>query len=198
MTRQALAVAGAATALAVAALTACSGASPPPATAGNPFTGGPSASGQPAAGQSAGGSSAGGSSAGGSSAGGGSATGGPSAAGLPAGTPAAARSACKQQYNVWQQGPGQGLVATLTAFGQSATATDLTDALTKAKPALARASQNPMPQCADPRGYWMVLVMHVNAASAASSNSSVKSALKGVPAIAHALLAELQQTAAVT
>jgi len=66
-------------------------------------------------------------------------------------------------------------------------------ALKKAKPAIARAARNPVPACADPRGYWSVLLMHMNAASAsAGSASSMRAAMKGVPEIEHELAAEIE------
>ena len=68
-------------------------------------------------------------------------------------------------------------------------------ALKKARPAVALAARHPMPGCADPRGYWYVLLMHVNAAAAkGSSASSRRAALNGVPHIEHQLTAELKQT----
>jgi hypothetical protein len=70
----------------------------------------------------------------------------------------------------------------------------LATALDKARPAVARAATRPIPACADPRGYWTVLLMHVNAASGGkSSTSSARAALRDVPKIHHQLLAEVQQ-----
>jgi hypothetical protein len=52
-----------------------------------------------------------------------------------------------------------------------------------------------MPGCADPRGYWYALLMHVNAAAAeGSSASSTRAAMQGVPQVQHQLTAELKQT----
>jgi hypothetical protein len=181
MKRLALASAGAAAALTIASVTACSNPAPPPPTAGNPFTASPAAGHGPAAG----GTSAGGTGTGRTAS-------GPAVAGR-----SAVAAACKQQYDFWLRGPGQGLVTTVTAFGQPAAGPGaLTASLTKAKPVLARASRNPMPTCADPKGYWIVLLMHVNAAAASTGSSSVTTAMRGVPAIARALLVELRHTAA--
>jgi hypothetical protein len=72
----------------------------------------------------------------------------------------------------------------------------LTVALKKARPAVARAARYPVPACADPRGYWSVLLMHVNAAMASTgSASSVRAAMKDVPKIENELTAEIQATA---
>ena len=68
----------------------------------------------------------------------------------------------------------------------------LTTTLKKARPDVARATRYPVPACADPRGYWDVLLMHVNAAVGSThSSSSARAALKGVPAIEKELTAEL-------
>ena len=104
---------------------------------------------------------------------------------------------CGAQYHAWAHGKGKGLVATVTAVGSAATAGDpqaLKAALKKARPAVASAARHQMPGCADPRGYWYVLLMHVNAATAkGSSASSIRAALQGVPHIQHELTTELKQ-----
>ena len=104
---------------------------------------------------------------------------------------------CSQQYNTWQQGQGKGLVAALDAVSSAATAGDtqvLMTTLHETKPAITRAASHPVPACADPRGYWDVLLMHVTAAAdTKSSASSVQAAMKGVPEIEHQLTAELKQ-----
>ena len=103
---------------------------------------------------------------------------------------------CNQKYQAWDHGPGKGLISTFHAVSVAGTAGDvkvLTVALKKAKPAIARAARNPVPACADPRGYWSVLLMHMNAASAsAGSASSMRAAMKGVPEIEHELAAEIE------
>jgi hypothetical protein len=120
----------------------------------------------------------------------------------PANPGAAASAAavnCRQQYSAWANGQGKGLIAALSAVSSAATAGEthvLTVALKNAKPAVARAAQHPMPTCADPKGYWSVLLMHVNAAaSGKGSPRSVRAAMKGVPEIEHQLTAELNRTA---
>src|SRR5262249_5433210 len=82
---------------------------------------------------------------------------------------------CGEQYQAWAHGQGKGLVATVAAVSAAGTAGDvqvLKSALKKARPAVAKAAKHPMPGCADPRGYWYVLLMHVNAAAAKSSSAS--------------------------
>jgi hypothetical protein len=102
---------------------------------------------------------------------------------------------CGQRYHAWVSGAGKSLLATFHAVSVAAAAGDsqaLTVALDKAKPAVTGATLHPVPACADPRGYWGVLLMHVNAAvSGHPSAPSVRAALKDVPAIEHALTAEL-------
>jgi hypothetical protein len=106
---------------------------------------------------------------------------------------------CSQQYHSWTQGEGKGLMGALKAVTSAATAGDaqvLTAALRRAKPAVAKAAQHPIPACADPRGYWSVLLMHVNAAVAGTGPASgVRAAMRDVPKIHHQLLAEVRQTA---
>jgi hypothetical protein len=105
---------------------------------------------------------------------------------------------CSEQYTAWAHGHGKGLVATVTAVSSAATAGNphaLRAALKKARPAVAQAARHPMPGCADPRGYWYVLLLHVNAAATkGSSASSIRAALTDVPHIQHQLTTELKQT----
>jgi hypothetical protein len=71
----------------------------------------------------------------------------------------------------------------------------LTVALEKARPAVARAARHPIPACADPRGYWDVLLMHVNAAATSKgAASTARAAMKGVREIDHELRAELKSS----
>jgi hypothetical protein len=117
-----------------------------------------------------------------------------------AGTHSAALVNCPQQYDAWEHGPARKLVAALNAVGSASTAEDMT-ALKKARPAVASAARNPIPACADPKGYWTVLLMHVNAAAgtvnSASGGASITLALKGVPKLEQELSAELKRTAGV-
>ena len=102
---------------------------------------------------------------------------------------------CAQQYQTWEHGKGTGLVATFHAVSEASTARNaklLTATLKKARPAVAQAARYPVPACADPRGYWSALLMHVNAAvGSRGSAASARAALKGVPAIDKELATEL-------
>jgi hypothetical protein len=105
---------------------------------------------------------------------------------------------CGEQYSAWARGRGKGLVAAVDAVGSAAAAGNphaLKAALKKARPAIVSAAKHQMPGCADPRGYWYVLLMHVNAAAAKGmSASSIRAALDGVAHIQHQLTVELKQT----
>lgn len=114
-------------------------------------------------------------------------------------TPSVAPAVCKQRYDSWQRGPGKGLVGTLSDVGSASVVADphaLTTALEKAQSALAVAAQHPMPACADPQGYWIALLMHVNAAAGSKDPASQTAAMRGVPAVTRGLLAELNHTEA--
>ena len=126
-----------------------------------------------------------------------------SGGGAPAAAPGSAPVpvSCAQQYRTWEHGQGTGLVDALHAVSVASTAAKtrvLTATLKKAKPAVARAARYPVPACADPRGYWNVLLMHVNAAvSSKGSAASARAALKGVPVIEKKLTTELRAIAPV-
>lgn len=102
---------------------------------------------------------------------------------------------CGQRYQAWNNGPGKGLIATFDAISVAGTAGNpkvLTAALGKARPTITRAGRDPVPACADPRGFWSVLLMHVNAAASTGSAASMRAAMKDVPSIEHQLAAELK------
>jgi hypothetical protein len=105
---------------------------------------------------------------------------------------------CSQQYQTWEHGHGKGLLNAFRAISVASTAGNpriLTTALTKARPDVTRAARYPMPACVDPRGYWGVLLMHVNAAvTSTAPASSVRAAMKDVPTIDHELTNELKAT----
>jgi hypothetical protein len=107
---------------------------------------------------------------------------------------------CSQRYNTWTHGQGKGLIAALDAVSSAETAGNtkvLTATLKNTRLAVSWAARHPVPACADPMGYWDVLLMHVTAAAAnVRSASSMRAAMKGVPQIEHELTAELKQTAA--
>jgi hypothetical protein len=103
---------------------------------------------------------------------------------------------CSQQYNTWNNGRGKGLVAALRAVSSADTTGDvqvLMVTLNEAKPAIARAARYQMPACADPKGYWDALLMHVNAAANTKTISSLRAAMKGVSKIDGELMAELNR-----
>ncbi|MGZ6880210.1 MAG: hypothetical protein ACXVGB_09940 [Mycobacteriaceae bacterium] len=105
-------------------------------------------------------------------------------------------ASCSQQYSTWQQGAGKGLLAALHTVSVAGTAADphvLSATLKSAEPAVTRAIRHPVPACVDPRGYWSVLLMHLNAAAAnPNSTASVRAAMKNVPQIDHALAVEIK------
>lgn len=124
-------------------------------------------------------------------------------AGAPTAAPAGSRTvapvvpvSCSKQYHTWNRGPGKGLMAALGAISSAEAAGGtqvLTVALKKAKPAVARAARHPVPACADPRGYWDVLLMHVNAAAGGKGPAAgVRAAIKDVPQLDGKLTAELK------
>jgi hypothetical protein len=112
---------------------------------------------------------------------------------------------CPVAYSTWKRGPARRVVAALATVDSAIPAGDtpaLTVALKQAGPAVLRAARYPIPACADPKGYWTALLMHVNAAasssgSASGSTASVRAALRGVPRIERELSAELKSTAGV-
>src|SRR5690349_17625204 len=82
---------------------------------------------------------------------------------------------CSQQYRTWSNGDGKGLMDALGTVASAAKAGNgkvLTAALKQARPAVAKAAQHPIPACADPRGYWSVLLMHVNGAAGGKGTAS--------------------------
>lgn len=103
---------------------------------------------------------------------------------------------CARQYQAWEAGPGKGVIPAIRAVAGAGTGKDpqvLTAALKAVKPAVARGARHPVPACADPRGYWEVLLMHVNAAvTTRSSAPAVRAALKGVPWIEDQLTTEIK------
>jgi hypothetical protein len=119
-------------------------------------------------------------------------------AGQRSGT-AIAPVSCGEQYRSWTGGAGKHLMGALSDVTSAARAGNdhaLKRALKHAKPAVAKAARHPIPACADPMGYWSVLLMHVNAAAAGTGTaSSVRAALQEVPKIHSKLLAEVKQVA---
>ena len=103
---------------------------------------------------------------------------------------------CATQYHAWAHGQGKGVIAALDAVSSAETAGDttvLTATVKRARPAISAAARHPVPACADPRGYWYPLLMHVTAAAASTGPAStVHAALQGMPKIEHELTAELK------
>ena len=103
---------------------------------------------------------------------------------------------CSQQYDTWAYGQGKGLIAALDALSSAETAGDtkvLTATLKSTRSAVSWATRHPVPACADPAGYWNVLLMHVTAAAASiGSVSRTRAAMRNVPKIEHELTAELK------
>jgi hypothetical protein len=103
---------------------------------------------------------------------------------------------CSQQYRAWSQHEGKGVMDALGAVTTAASSRhhQATAVLKNAAPAVAKAAKHPIPACADPRGYWSVLLMHVDAAvSGKGSASSKLAAMQDVPKIHQQLLAEVKQ-----
>ena len=102
---------------------------------------------------------------------------------------------CAHRYQAWEAGPGKGVIPAIGAVGKAGTTGNsqaLSAALNAARPAVARGTRSPVPACADPRGYWDVLMMHVNAAvTSKGSASSTRPALQDVPKIKDQLTAEI-------
>jgi hypothetical protein len=118
----------------------------------------------------------------------------------PSAAPQADRTpvSCAHQYRAWAHGGGTDVLQALHGISSAATTSNdqaLTAAMKQAKPAVAKAVRHPIPACADPRGYWNVLLMHVNAATGGEAPvASVRAAMQGVPKIHHQLLVEVKQT----
>src|SRR5690349_12466337 len=83
----------------------------------------------------------------------------------PSTAPVAHRTpvSCTQQYRSWAHGEGRGVMGALQGVSSAARAGHgpaLAAALKQARPAVAQGARHPIPACADPRGYWSVLLMH--------------------------------------
>jgi hypothetical protein len=106
---------------------------------------------------------------------------------------------CTEQYHRWMNGQGRDVMGALNGVSSAATSGNgqaLTAALKEAKPAVAQGARHPIPACADPRGYWSALLMHVNAAAASKgSPPSARAAMQDVPKLMDHLAAGVKQTA---
>lgn len=111
---------------------------------------------------------------------------------------------CPKEYNIWKQGPAEKLISAVNVVDSASTTGDrpaLVTALKQAGLAVEKAARYPIPACADPKGYWTALLMHVNAAESSggsgAGSASIALALKGVPKLERELSAELKSTAGV-
>jgi hypothetical protein len=108
---------------------------------------------------------------------------------------------CPQLYRAWKNGPA-GKVVTAVSMVAAATAGGghqaQTAAVKNAAPEVRAAASLPMPSCADPKGYWDALLLHVNAASeslgSAGEAETMKAALQEVPQLERELNSELQRS----
>jgi hypothetical protein len=121
------------------------------------------------------------------------------ATGAAGGDRSTAPVSCQQQYRAWRTGQGKGVMDALEGVSSAAAAgrgQSLIAALDHAKPAVAKATQHPIPACADPRGYWSVLLMHVHAAaSSTGSAAGARAAVQDVPKLMDSLVADVDQAA---
>lgn len=107
---------------------------------------------------------------------------------------------CNRQYRDWTHAEGKGVMHALAAVTHDAAGKrarrHLIHDLTQVRRAVATASRHPIPACADPRGYWDVLLMHVNAAvSAGGSPADARAAMQDVAYLHRRLLSEIARTA---
>ena len=112
---------------------------------------------------------------------------------------------CPKLYDTWKNGGAKTVIAAVNAVDSASMVGDiqaqivaLKVALKKATPAVDTAASYPMPACADPKGYWNALLLHVNAAAgsakSATGTASITVALKAVPQLERELNAELKRT----
>jgi hypothetical protein len=120
--------------------------------------------------------------------------------------PATNAESCHQQYDAWKNGPARAkakqLVKALDSL-QSA-GEDLvlmTDALKRSARIAHQLQTHPIPECADPKGYWKKTLADIRAGGDNASTSSGLSAvilamapLKQVPPLEHKLSTELKRT----
>lgn len=125
-------------------------------------------------------------------------------------TAAARPLTCRQQYDAWKTGPARAAAKHLdaelgkvSAAGSAQDIPALTAALKKTGHPAAVLARYPMPSCADPRGYWPLMLARVRAAAdnarSAPGLGSILLAevpLKSVPGIERKLTAELKRTGA--
>ena len=106
---------------------------------------------------------------------------------------------CADQYRGWMRGEGKGVMTALDTVAAAARGADgrtVQRALRHVRPTVVRAAAHPIPACADPRGYWAALLMHVNAAvSGQATGAGLRAALRDVPEIHRQLVIEVKHVA---
>ena len=129
----------------------------------------------------------------------------PSAASTAMTRHAPAAIACPKSYGAWKNGPGQDVITAVNAVVTASKGVDIQAqeaALKKAAPAIDAAASHPIPACADPKGYWDALMLHVNAAAeslkSATGTQTLTLALKSVPQLDRELKAEVKRTTGVS
>ena len=116
---------------------------------------------------------------------------------------------CRQQYETWKHGPAanaakDSLERRLAAVRAAARAQDLPlmlAAFRKLRPAVVAMASYPIPRCADPAGYWALLLARIRAAADNAGTGTSLGALllaleplRSLPAIEAKLSAELKRT----
>ncbi len=109
----------------------------------------------------------------------------------------AARVSCPRLYRAWRLGPARKFAASLAELGSSSAGQDLV-IVRRERAAIASAARSPIPPCADPKGYWTALLMHISAVesgtNSAAGRKSDELAMKIVPTLGRKLRAELSHT----
>jgi hypothetical protein len=129
------------------------------------------------------------------------------ACGSGGGSAASPPRSCLQQYRSWNAGPahaaGENLVAALNGVeaANAALKNSTTNAALKRAGAAATAlARYPIPNCADPKGYWRAVLVQIQAAahnaSASGQGALVAAAvvLHNMPALDLKLASELKRT----
>jgi len=129
------------------------------------------------------------------------------ACGSGGGAAASPPRSCLQQYRSWNAGPahaaGENLVAALNGVeaANAALKNSTTNAALKRAGAAATAlARYPIPNCADPKGYWRAVLVQIQAAAHNASTSgqgalvAAAVVLHNMPALDIKLANELKQT----
>jgi hypothetical protein len=129
------------------------------------------------------------------------------ACGSGGGSAASPPRSCLQQYRSWNAGPahaaGENLVAALNGVeaANAALKNSTTNAaLRRAGVAATALGHDPIPRCADPKGYWRSVLVQIQTAAASASTSgqgalvAAAVVLHNMPALDLKLADELKQT----